>query len=1038
MTDTIYRFLPWARRGLAASLPVRVDAGPLPQRGVVAVQVVVAGAGSATPSATLHGPGDVVGLDTTTIVRTFPRPGTSNAEPNLFAVIDFDPPDLPWAFTPTGPSGTGRLSPWLVLVVVEDRAGVSITVPRGAPLPQLHIASGASLELPDLAESWAWGHVQMLVPGGGVAVADELRAHPERNVSRLVAARRLRPNARWHACLVPAFDAGVIRGLGGTPPADRPLAPAWTNVDSLTLPLYFHWSFGTGPEGDFESLARRIRPHRASGDVGKMRMHIGAGSPAVALPEGDAERFLDMDGALRAPSQRDGTMAEVPARISAGLRHVAEIVADAADGTIGDGHSGGPADQPLGPPVYAAYHARRMRLDPTAPQWLRELNLDPRCRVAAGLGAEIVRVNQEDFVHAAWQQVGAVLAANELLSRARLALEASQRFHIRHLRPLPPDRMLQLAAPLSGRTRLAATTVRAAIRPTSLPDAVLDPALRRLAAPTSRLVSRVTRRLGVAPRSELVKHFAPGRQGIDPTLFAQPALRGRVAELGQLRLPIAPDAGSAAELSGRAAALQATPSPVDRLGLRDDLAATGLVGEAHVRAARRLAEVEGTPRGSDILGTLVAAAREHREAVGFRLARDGGTIRLIPVERGSDDPTARPEVVVPPGRVPPVDGGRAGPEVVVPPGRVPPVDGGQPGPVGIEVPPLVTDAAVLGRYRAALADVRASTFLSELAPVPRLVAYDLAGAGAALLARCDPAIANPARLATMVRFGDVPVTARNSLPPLFKVASLIDRVMAYPAFDVPVYEYLARHDRTRFVPGVDAIPSESITLLETNPRFVNAFLAGMNHEMGRELLWRGYPTDQRGSPFRRFWGRLDGSRDISEMHRWSAGTLTQQSTDGGAKLVLLVRGELLRRYPNTLVLARRAVDMRTPSTAEADLRLPIFTGTFEPDVSFFGFDLEDHQLTEGAGWFFALVEPIAEPRFGLDEKVDPARGTIDDWQEVAWPDVGTTPGGMLRAADLGRVSRALATPGDSAALAAALFQQPFELVVHAKHLVEVT
>ena len=30
-------------------------------------------------------------------------------------------------------------------------------------------------------------------------------------------------------------------------------------------------------------------------------------------------------------------------------------------------------------------------------------------------------------------------------------------------------------------------------------------------------------------------------------------------------------------------------------------------------------------------------------------------------------------------------------------------------------------------------------------------------------------------------------------------------------------------------------------------------MVGSNHEMGRELLWRGYPTDQRGTYFAQFW-----------------------------------------------------------------------------------------------------------------------------------------------------------------------------------------
>ena len=59
-------------------------------------------------------------------------------------------------------------------------------------------------------------------------------------------------------------------------------------------------------------------------------------------------------------------------------------------------------------------------------------------------------------------------------------------------------------------------------------------------------------------------------------------------------------------------------------------------------------------------------------------------------------------------------------------------------------------------------------------------------------------------------------------------------------------------------------------------------MVGLNHEMARELLWREYPTDQRGSYFRQFWdvsGYLPGAgedvsnlseklKDIPEIHTW--------------------------------------------------------------------------------------------------------------------------------------------------------------------------
>ena len=61
-------------------------------------------------------------------------------------------------------------------------------------------------------------------------------------------------------------------------------------------------------------------------------------------------------------------------------------------------------------------------------------------------------------------------------------------------------------------------------------------------------------------------------------------------------------------------------------------------------------------------------------------------------------------------------------------------------------------------------------------------------------------------------------------------------------------------------------------------------MVGLNHEMARELLWREYPTDQRGSYFRQFWdvsGYLPEAgenlatlaerlKDIPEIHTWTA------------------------------------------------------------------------------------------------------------------------------------------------------------------------
>src|SRR5207244_10425610 len=134
------------------------------------------------------------------------------------------------------------------------------------------------------------------------------------------------------------------------------------------------------------------------------------------------------------------------------------------------------------------------------------------------------------------------------------------------------------------------------------------------------------------------------------------------------------------------------------------------------------------------------------------------------------------------------------------------------------------------------------------------------------------------------------------------------------------------------------------------------------------VLWRRCPTGQRWTPMRHFWDRIGGGTDVPPLHTWRPLTRTLVDEAGGeSNLVLLVRGELLRRYPNTVVLAIAASAPDTPSTRDEDVRHPIFSGYLDPDITFFGFDLQDDDLTAGNGWFFALQEQVTEPRFALDE-----------------------------------------------------------------------
>ena len=136
---------------------------------------------------------------------------------------------------------------------------------------------------------------------------------------------------------------------------------------------------------------------------------------------------------------------------------------------------------------------------------------------------------------------------------------------------------------------------------------------------------------------------------------------------------------------------------------------------------------------------------------------------------------------------------------------------------------------------------------------------------------------------------------------------VIQPVMAAPVFTRPMYEALDDYSRDWLLPGLAAFPQPDIvTVLKSNAEFIEAFLAGLSHEMGRELLWRGYPTDQRGTYFRRFWDRTTDelAQDLARFTPTPLGSHLIAAMDG--RVVLMVRGQLIRRYPDALVLAMYA------------------------------------------------------------------------------------------------------------------------------------
>lgn len=269
----------------------------------------------------------------------------------------------------------------------------------------------------------------------------------------------------------------------------------------------------------------------------------------------------------------------------------------------------------------------------------------------------------------------------------------------------------------------------------------------------------------------------------------------------------------------------------------------------------------------------------------------------------------------------------------------------------------------------------------------------------------------------------------------------LEPILDAPNFPQPMYEALRDLSQDFLFPGLKHVPPNTVALLETNSQFVESFLVGLNAEMSSELLWRNYPTDQRGTYFRQFW---DGEQpDIEEIKKWGNTQLGKNATQS-EKLVLLIRGELLRRYPNSViyaVAAKRKGGLLDLSPKPEDERHPLFRGTMKPDVTFLGFDLKREDALADPGWFFVIQQQPTEPYFGMDvANFDQPLPPLTTWNDLSWRHLVANEDELkaLSHASIKKVLPDLAQAKwgkNSAHQAYITLQRPVRFAIHAKEMI---
>jgi hypothetical protein len=869
----------------------------------------------------LAGPRDVAGLHPDAIAHRYPERGVPDAEDTMQPYVEFRDPGLPWRYTPASNPGHGDdrddegLRPWLVLVVGTPAE----VVVRG---DRVELAASVTRAHP-LQASASQSHVQ---ESDGALM------------SRVLSPRDLLADTDYVAAVVPAFRLTEHGAL----------TAAWRD-DEVVVPCYDHWTFRTGSAGDFLSLARRLAPHTST-SLGQAPVEYAR---LETIPE------LRIRGALAPLGAEDDPLPSDVARDLGALR----TPAFDDDDPDGDGRP------VVGLPRYGSPWGEVDRS-----VWGKTLNGDPRHRGVAGLGAELASEEQDTLAEEVGRQAGALEAADHRVRDLAAGLAVGGSLWARRL---PDDatgdgsaQQLMLFGPAlrrvmtdagslahratgDGRPLSAAwfsTAARRAMRP--------GPARTALAAPSAGQPGALLEAANDCPPApSFLEVGVPAFDGLGvPDFDAQ-------VEAMPPWQPPPPGTGSTGGGSGGGSTGGGDPTtggtgPGWGGGLPVDI--PGTPGPGHLQVPALLAAIDGRVVDAPVmmqLGQLLGARVSAGEALPMTtlvgLAVDSAKLTA--------DPGLEPDLAA-------------------------------------RITNLVAELQVTGE--GAPEDVPAEDPNALIDLVQGLVEPEPEPEA------CEPV--DRFRLAEGARTAFDPnhpsgLGRRRVLDGITGLDE--DQPLTPPEFcpglDLAVWEMLLEHQPDWLLPGIGTIPQDRVLVVQTNAKFIEALLVGFNTELLGQLRLRNLRLAANCTPVRTFWNRVhtpteqdtsgedrDDDRQTPEPRRlddivgirsWSGGSelgAEQHRPRGSSSddLVVVVRGPLLQRYPQTLVylLAR---EHRGEQDRRAEQIFPSFRGRLGEDTSYLGFPRIDASVL--AEYWVVFEEPPSGFRFrrdnGADLQLDGAR-----------------------------------------------------------------
>ncbi len=1013
MAETLakYSFLPWVRQGLGNEIIEADTFGNAPGNGAIErPEVLVKTKVKATKGATvkiesinrtvkIQGPGDVLGLNQKTIIRVHPKNGVTNFETNNLCYVEFYEEDLPWRFTPAKAVGN-KLRPWLALIVLRNDEFERNST-GGTPTPFISIDNTKLGKVfGNEKDTFALAHVHVLEDlGSGNEAADlknKLDKNPDLALSRVICPRKLEfeeGNNEYHAFLIPAFETGRLAGMGEDPSSTKAQKPSWTRAainnatNPSSYPYYFSWKFKVSNGGDFESLAEKLIARELPENIGKREMDLKdmgfgiepTGSNALSYVEG----AMKHENYVTSPWPITGTQLKDKLKdilnISANLQDRPQ---DFSAGTEFFYSPGLDIDPIISPPTYGKWHAGTHRLSSNGTNWVHDINLHPTHRAAAGLGTRVVQQHQEEFMEIAWEQIGQINEANQKIIESELAKRVANSLVKRNI-----NRMSELdLIATTGRAFEVLKITNNSTAKKQMKSSVVPTALR--SGTFVKVANKITPKAlfskdGKDGVSKILNTSFLNRLNIEEGDIANDQNKISAApkrKEPQNALPIftAINAINSIVLNPQKTFMEQLADAIKKVGTNFTTNAVNtnlpntFTAEETTRANEILGGVIKSEAGSgdvDILVTVKKNIFEERISSSFDEGLYGGVKFIKPIPAG--EPLLFDQNVIVQGRV--------------------------------DFQNLFTGRFLIEENQKVFAPV-------FLRPIKSILPISFR---ANILAKLNPL--NNFQRQLLNWFNQ---NLENNKP-----------IMAYPRFPIPMYDYLKDISADYIIPNISEIEPDTITLMKPNKKFIEAFLTGMNHEFSRELLWREFPTDMRGSYFRHFWEynnnpsaektdeetveqytnriitKQNNAADITELHKWKTKSLGQNHV-GGPNLVLLIKGDLFRKYPGTLVYAQKAMFKPGDKTAERHLtdytnennvQWPIITGKIEPDVHFYGFELTEEEAngnrSNNPGWFFVLRERPGQISFGLDDLGKDEFGNInldttpENWDSVTWENI---------------------------------------------------